>query len=621
MSLGPNATLALAFVVFTSCTATTAEPPKQPTMPDPQSPSAPPMTEARWVPEDAAVGVSSPELRELLGDHWAWMMRESPVWATRLGIHRFDDHLSQRSEADIAERRKAARALLERARKLDDTKLSVSDATTLRLLREELGTDVQSDVCEYELWTLSPRSNPVAEWNHLHEAHQVESVSDGKNLVARYRLIATIIDQDIDNLKRGKKRGLLPNAESTRRVIEMVEKQLAQPKPEWPLLKPAKKSHDDWPPVELDAFRRDLAAIVDSAIQPAIQRYLALLKDQILPNARGPEAEGVGALPLGKECYTAEIQRHTSLARSADELHALGKKEIERIDREILALGKKLFHQNTLAAVLQHLRTDPKLYFSTESEIVEKAESSLARAKAKIPQWFGVLPKADCVVQRVPDYEAPYTTIAYYKQPHADGSKPGEYFVNVYEPKKRPRFEAEVLAVHESIPGHHLQIAIAQEQGELPAFRKHSGFTSFVEGWGLYTERLAEEMGLYSGDLDRMGMLSFDAWRASRLVVDTGIHAMGWTRAQAERYMLEHTALTETNVENEVDRYITWPGQALAYKVGQLEMFEVRARAEKALGKRFRIQAFHDAVLSGGAVSLSELSRQIDRFIAESQVE
>lgn len=572
-----------------------------------------------WTPEDAAVGVGSPELAKLLGEHWAYTMQEAPVWATRLGIHRFDDKLGDRSEANIDVRRQRTRAFLERANRVEEDGLSESDAVTLRLLRQELAADVRSDVCEYELWSISPRNNPVTEWNQLHENHQVDSVEDGRNLVARYRQIANVIDQDSANLRRGVKRGLFANAESTRRVVDMVEKQLAQPFDEWPLISPTKKAHDDWPATELEKFRTEIRAHVEERVKPALTGYLAVLKNDILPKARGPEAEGIGALPQGKQCYAVEIQAHTTLEKSAEELHELGKREGARIDQAMLELGKKLFRKNTLPEVLRTLRTDPKLYFATEAEIVQKAESSLARAKAKIPEWFGVLPKADCVVRRIPDYEAPYTTIAYYKQPDADGTKPGEYFINVFEPKKRPRFEAEVLAVHESIPGHHLQIAIAQERGELPAFRKHGGATAFVEGWGLYTERLAEEMGLYTGDLDRMGVLSFDAWRASRLVVDTGIHHFGWTRKQAEEYMLAHTALTELNVKNEVDRYITWPGQALAYKVGQLEILELRKEAERALGAKFRLPKFHDALLSGGAVSLPELRLSIQRFIQASQ--
>ena len=236
------------------------------------------------------------------------------------------------------------------------------------------------------------------------------------------------------------------------------------------------------------------------------------------------------------------------------------------------------------------------MHFATAEEIETKARETLARAKAAVLKWFGIQPKADCQVKVMGMHEAPYSTIAYYRNPAADGSRPGYYMINTYKPETRPRYEAEALAFHESIPGHHLQIAIAQELTGLPEFRKHQGVTAFVEGWGLYSERLADEMGLYSSDIDRIGMLSYDAWRACRLVVDTGMHAMGWSRQRAIDYMVENSVLAENNVVNEVDRYLTWPGQALAYKVGQLEILKLRDEAKRRLGERFDIKAFHDAV-------------------------
>jgi uncharacterized protein (DUF885 family) len=246
--------------------------------------------------------------------------------------------------------------------------------------------------------------------------------------------------------------------------------------------------------------------------------------------------------------------------------------------------------------------------------VFETAATVLDRARDAIPSWFGILPRARCEVVRMGDHEEKHSTIAYYRQPAVDGSRPGQYFINTYAPETRPRYEAEALAYHESIPGHHLQIAIGQELESLPEFRRHLGPTAFFEGWGLYTERLADEMGLYSGDLDRFGILSFDAWRACRLVVDTGMHALGWSRDQAIRYMAEHTALGSNNISNEVDRYIVWPGQALAYKTGQLELLRLRAETERRLGASFDFRAFHDAVLGAGAVPLRTLRQLVGRL-------
>jgi uncharacterized protein (DUF885 family) len=332
-----------------------------------------------------------------------------------------------------------------------------------------------------------------------------------------------------------------------------------------------------------------------------------------LPAARSGAQIGVGALPDGAACYAALIRHHTSEQPTADELHELGLAHIARIDEEFRVLGKRAFGTAKLDKILTRLRTDPKLYFETEQEVENFARASLHAAEAAAPKWFGRLPQAPCEVRRIPDYEAPYTTIAYYRQPTE--IDPGIYFINTFAPTTRPRYEARVLAIHEAVPGHHTQVALAQELSDAPAFRRHGGTTVFVEGWALYTERLADEMGLYETDLDRLGVLSFDAWRASRLVVDTGIHAKGWTRAQAIEFMLAHTALAENNIVNEVDRYVGWPGQALAYKYGQIELLRLREQAKAELNDRFDIAGFHDVVLGAGPVTLPILRGRVAAWI------
>jgi uncharacterized protein (DUF885 family) len=341
--------------------------------------------------------------------------------------------------------------------------------------------------------------------------------------------------------------------------------------------------------------------VVATQIRPALARLRAFLDGSVRPKARAGQ-EGLTGLPGGDACYRALITLHIGLPKTPDELHALGVAEIARTDREIAALGNKVLHTPDLAATIAKLRGDRALYFTSRDELLAAAQHALDRAKAAIPRFFSVLPKTDCVTREIAAYEAPYSTIAYYRGPHYDGSKPGEYFVNTYKPETRPRFELEALTWHESIPGHHLQIALAQEAGALPMFRRLGGSTAFIEGWALYTERLAEEMGLYSADLDRIGKLSYDAWRASRLVVDTGIHALGWTRAQAETYMREHTALTDVNISN---------------KVGQLEILKLRAEAEAKLGARFDLKGFHAAVLGAGAVTLPVLDDRVHAWMAQ----
>ncbi|MBW1881480.1 MAG: DUF885 domain-containing protein [Deltaproteobacteria bacterium] len=564
----------------------------------------------------AVAGVEDPALRLLLHDHWEYRMSRSPLWATALGDTRYDDQLGDWSQAGVEEGRAAARGFLERAEGIDAAGLSGTDALTLEVFRGRLAESIRREVWEYWQWSISPRTNPLVDLSYVPEAHTVEDPEDAGNLLSRYRQMAGAVDDTIANLRVGLASGRVANRETVALIIEQMEVALAKPLEEWPLTAPARAAYDfEWDPEAREAYRAELNARVADEIRPALERYLALLRDEVLPVARPPERVGVWALPDGEACYRTMIRSHTTVDLGANALHQTGLDELQSIHAEMLDLGEAVFGTRDLAAIFDHLRTDPALRFETSEEVEARAEEATAAAKAAMPAWFGRLPRADIVVRRIPDYEAPYTYIAYYREPAPDGSKPGEYFVNVYAPETRRRFEAEVLAFHEGIPGHHLQIAIAQELPDTPAFRRHIQFSAFLEGWALYTERLAVEMGLYSGDLDRLGMLSFDSWRASRLVVDTGIHARGWTREQAEQFMMENTPLAENNIVNEVDRYISWPGQALAYKVGQIHIRRLRAEAEEALGEAFDLPAFHDVVLGAGAVPLPVLERRVHAWI------
>lgn len=564
----------------------------------------------------ASVGVENEALAAILREQWATHLRDSPVSATRLGVHDWDDRLWDASIEAIERRRADRDRWRAQVRAIDPGLLSPADRETRALLSTDLDAGAALDVCRSHEWNVGVQSNPVSDTVKLHEGAPLGTPLDGEHLVARYRAIPTLIDQSLASLQAGAAAGRFADRQTLERLVALVDRQLAEPLDTWAMLGPAREPPKGWPAAARAAFAKDLHAAVADDVVPAYRRYRTFVSEKLVPHARGPDRPGVSALPDGAACYEAAILSHTTLPLTAQEVHQTGLDEIARIDGEITVLGRQLFGTEDLAATLAHLRGDSSLYFADAAEIETAARDNLARAKAAVPRFFGRHPRADCVVRLVPDFEAPATHIGYYEPPFADGSKPGEYFVNVFAPTTRPRFEARVLAVHESIPGHHLQIAIAQELGELPAFRRHAGYSAYVEGWALYTERLADEMGLYDSDLDRMGMLSFDAWRAGRLVVDTGIHALGWTRARAEAFLMEHTALTPANIANEVDRYIGWPGQALAYKIGQRRMLELRARAESKLGDRFVLSRFHDAVLEGGPVTLDVLAARIDAWIA-----
>jgi uncharacterized protein (DUF885 family) len=578
-----------------------------------------PMSSPSPLAEAAVAGITDPALRDVVAAHWEHLMRWSPTWATTLGDHRYDDRLAPRDAAAIAALQAEHDAILARLVALDAGALGEADRLTQSLLRGRLEAEHAMYTCKFHEWNVdSANSSVFGDLSYLVESHTVKTPGDAANVVARMVQGAKIVDDTIANLTIGLDTGRVASAEKLRRAIDQLDRELAKPAAAWAMAMPKwaeAPAPDPWPAGERARHAAALRDAVTGKLQPAFARMRDFLRDRLLPRARG-EQEGLAGLPDGEACYSAAILLHVGLPRTPAELHALGQAEIARTDREIAALGKAVLSTPDLATTIARLRDDPALYFTSGEELFNAAQRALDRAKEAMPRFFSVLPKADCVMRETPAYEAPYSTIAYYRQPHYDGSKPGEYFINTYKPETRPRFELEALTWHESIPGHHLQIAISQELGALPMFRKLDGSTAFVEGWALYTERLAEEMGLYSADLDRLGKLSYDAWRASRLVVDTGIHALGWTRGQAEAFMREHTALTHINISNEVDRYIGWPGQALAYKVGQLEILKLRRDAEAALGARFDIKEFHAVVLGAGAVTLPVLEQRVRAWVA-----
>jgi uncharacterized protein (DUF885 family) len=433
-------------------------------------------------------------------------------------------------------------------------------------------------------------------------------------LLDKYRAIGGMFDDAIKRLRQGIARDRTPPAVAVERTIEQIDGYLASPIESDLFLRV--RSPEGFDAATDDAWRDRLVDLVRTEIRPAYQRYRDALVDEVLEKSRPQEKSGVVWLPDGGEVYERAIARHTTLPLTAMEVHRIGLAAVESLADEYRELGGRVLATTDLQEIFTRLRTDPELRFKDSDSVRAQAQDALDRAKEAIPDWFGRLPKADCVVVDIPEVAAKDSTIAYYLQPAADGTRPGSYFINVSEPTTRTRFEAEVLAFHESIPGHHLQIAIAQELENVPEFRRHAWITAYGEGWGLYTERLSDEMGMYSGDIDRLGVLSFDSWRAGRLVVDTGMHALGWSRQEAIDYLMENSPQAPNNIVNEVDRYIAWPGQALAYKIGQREIMRLRESARSSMGPRFDIKGFHDTVLGSGPVPLPVLGDLAERWIA-----
>jgi uncharacterized protein (DUF885 family) len=546
-------------------------------------------------------------LAELADEYWQAYLAFSPVSATTIGDRRFDDRMDDPSPEGIEAQRRRLAAFRDRAESIEPGGLGGSDLVTRSALIAQIASDVAALETGLEEWTVDPLEGPQVVALDLEAIQPVSTPDQARAMVARWRALGPWFNQGAANLRRGLAAGRVAVRTPVEKAVEQMEGILSRPDAELPLLKPLEVAHPDWPAAEREAFADGLRSAVRDVARPALERYRAVVRDEILPAARPDERAGILHVDGGGEAYIRLIRLHTSLDLTPDEIHRIGLDEVARIDAELAELGGRVLGTTDPEAIRSRLRSDPALHFTTRDEVFATAKEALARARTAIPGWFGLLPAADCTVVRMGEHEEKHSTIAYYRQPAVDGSRPGQYYVNTYAPETRPRYEAEALAYHESIPGHHLQIAIGQELTGLPEFRKHLGPTAFFEGWGLYTERLSDEMGLYSGDLDRIGILSFDGWRACRLVVDTGIHALGWTRRQAIDFMTAHTALAPNNIANEIDRYIVWPGQALAYKIGQLEILRLRDEARAATGARFDIRAFHDAVLGQGAVGLETL--------------
>ncbi|MDQ3462360.1 MAG: DUF885 domain-containing protein, partial [Actinomycetota bacterium] len=430
--------------------------------------------------------------------------------------------------------------------------------------------------------------------------------------VVRVQRMGTMLDQAAERFRAGLAAGRTPARTNIDRSLNQVDGYLASPLEKDPFVTMAGPA--DW---DGEArWREELTKAVAGHLRPAFERYRAVLADELLPVARPDEQAGLGWLAGGPELYRTLIRLHTGLELAAEELHEIGRHEVfEVLPAQYRELGLRQFGTEDLAEIFDHLLNDADLRYRDGDEIVAHAQQCLDAASDAMGAWFGILPVAPCQLTPIPDYLAADAPAAYYTPPAPDGSRPGEYHVNLHDPTSRGRAETASIAFHEAIPGHHLQLAIAAERADLPAFRRLSwGHTAYVEGWALYTERLAEEMGLYETDLDRLGMLASDSWRACRLVVDTGLHAMGWSRQQAIDFMVTHAPVSHDEIVTEIDRYIGMPGQALAYKVGQREIFRLRAGAEERLGDRFTLPGFHDVVLGAATVSLPVLADRVEAW-------
>ncbi|HYH49015.1 MAG TPA: DUF885 domain-containing protein [Acidimicrobiia bacterium] len=553
-------------------------------------------------------------LREAADRYWETSLEFRPTAATLHGDHRFDDQIEDISVDAEARQRAAWLEMRAGVDAIDPAALDAAGRVTRELLRAELIRAVEAiDAREIEL-CFDQNTSFHAELFVLAPQIKAPTPESARALLERHRKIPAFLDQAIDRLRAGLAAGRTPARINIERSLNQLDKYLSAPLDSDPFTTLAGPPGWDGEA----AWRAELADVARDLIRPAFGRYRDFFAAELLPAGRPHDRPGLLWMADGAALYEHFVRHHTTVDDlTADEIHRIGLDELDRLAGEYAEVGGRLFGTTDLVEIFSRLRGDEALRYTTGDDIMSDARRYLAAATAAMGDWFGRLPATPCEIVAIPAAIAEDMPMAYYFPPADDGSRPGMYFVNTSDPGHKNRFETASVAYHEAIPGHHLQLAIATELDGVPAFQRLShGNTAYVEGWGLYAERLAEEMGLYGDDLERIGMLAADSWRSCRLVVDTGLHALGWSRQQAIDFMAANAPVSVGEIEVEVDRYIGMPGQALAYKIGQREIFRLRASARARLGDRFDIRAFHDVVLGSSSVSLPVLRQLVEDWIA-----
>jgi uncharacterized protein (DUF885 family) len=545
------------------------------------------------------------------------LMATSPLEASLLGDRRFDAAVPDVSAAGVAATRRTLRSLAGRLARVAGTAVAVADRVTIDVATHAVAQALHDLDDRY----LQTAAGPMTSGAGIGSASAALLAALPKlvlrdpahaedHLTRSGRIPGWLADAEAQ-LRAGVAAGCVPPARLVAATLRVVDRYLATDPARDPLLLAAPPGHPD-----PDRWRAALGDVLATRVRPALRRHRHVLAEDVAPAARPDDAVGLVHLPGGAELYADAVRLHTTTDDTPERYHRLGLDLVAALTEEYRELGARVLGTADLDEIFGRLRDDPALRFTTSEEVLATAEASLRRAEQAMGGWFDGVPRTPCEVRAIPALEAPESTIAYYQPPAVDGSRAGTYYVNTSEPHLRTRFEAEALAFHESVPGHHTQIATAMEL-DLPMLRRVHYLTAYAEGWGLYVERLADEMGLYSDDVSRLGMLSFDSWRACRLVVDTGIHAFSWSRQRAVAYMRDNSPQSPRNIVNEVDRYIGWPAQALAYVAGRVRIDALRDRARRVLGPRFDIAGFHGAVLGHAAVPLRTLEQLVDAWIDE----
>jgi uncharacterized protein (DUF885 family) len=561
----------------------------------------------------ALAQVPSAALEQLMEDEWAWRLRENPLFATSVGDHSAGDKLPSVSPADYERRERDVRALLKRWEAIDRAKLGDAERVNYdvfgRMLRDRLG---EWEFKSY-LMPITNREGFHTDFPQLAENVPLRSVHDYDNYCARLEGTRDYFAQHVELMRAGLKAGYVLPKVVMQGLEDTVSPHVVDDASKSLLYEPFQKFPDAI--AEKDRARlteRGRKAIAASVV-PAFRELRDFFVKEYIPGGR--ESIACAGLPNGKGYYEFLVKSYTTLDLTPKQVHETGLSEVKRIRGEMDAVIAKTGFKGSFAEFVQFLRTDPRFYPASGDQLMKETAFVLKKIDGQLPTLFKTLPRMPYGIKPIPDFMAPKTTTAYYERPAGDGTRAGCYRVNLYDLKSRPLYEVEALSLHEAVPGHHLQIAISQELPDVPMFRRYEYFTVFGEGWGLYSERLGMEMGLYQDPYSDFGRLSYEMWRAMRLVVDTGMHYFGWTRQQAIDYMAANGALSMHNITAEVDRYIAWPGQAVAYKTGELKLRELREQATRELGERFDVREFHDVVLWNGAVPLDVLEANVRAWV------
>jgi uncharacterized protein (DUF885 family) len=560
-----------------------------------------------------SMAARSTELSALFAEIWQDTLKHSPEYASSLGDKRYDDQLTDYSTQEINASLARGRGFIEKLSQIDTTGLPEQERLSAELMLRSLID--QQEGAKFKEWEM-----PVNQFNGFHTdlpqlvTHlQFDDVKDYDDYIARLKKVPKAFSQIMTNMELGIDDGRVPPQYLMEKVLAQTQV-LAQQKPEAsPFALPLNKFPKTVSAEEQKRISGEMLDAISTQVLPAYQRFAKFLQFEYVP--KGRKDPGAWALPNGDAYYAFRIRQSTTLNKTATEIHEIGLDEVKRDEAEMLAIVHKLGFAD-LKSFSAALKTNPKEHPVSKEALLDDYRGYLAQMQPKLPELFGRLPKATLEVVPMPAFVEKDQAAAFYDQGSMDGKRPGRVDVNTYNFADRSLAPVEAVSYHEGIPGHHLQISIGQELTGLPEFRKQSYYTAYTEGWALYSERLGKEVGFYQDPYSDYGRLEADIWRAIRLVVDTGVHSQHWTRQQMVDYFHDHTAMDDTNIQAEVDRYIAWPGQALGYKMGQLKILELRDRAKTALGPRFDIKAFHDEVLDSGALPMDVLEQRVDAWIA-----